>query len=576
MTDKCTAEHCGSVSQQINDTCKANGWPVNHLVLVCNNNNCCTCTCSCLAFDTPVRQSPSATKAIQTFIVGDPVLAYDPDGQSEIRNVAFSDGTSPASVQPEMAYMSFQIGTEERTVTATLNHTFLRADRKLIQAQMLRPGCQVLLADGTLTQVTKLEINSYTGGVWNISTSIGKPKDLNGHLLDTDGILSGDFAVQLFYDELAAQGLAVPRGNEPAVTTRAHDAMIEAQAATRSRKYSLAARPTQDLASFLAADKGPATLLRGTASSGGEIVLHGDHRFTLEVPKQALNQGFLTDIQAKEAQHAQQPRQERDPQRIGYSLWLFKLFQSFYPDTHFIVDAATREANAYAFRLGTQPYVLVQGGLVRAEQLEWQGLALVLGYLVSRFSNAQPLDPQGLLCKPAADYLAPSILQTVFNPLYPTVIFDAINQVEALFSHIPTQTDQPETGCHGSNLACRVETYRRAIAFETTPTCAGGPPAATLRLLYALPGADLKAPVTLAFNEPLEQKTAQNIANYFLDPPAKILSVINSQSSSNTVQLTANLAPSTNYSVTVSDLISVDGNTLSLQYTSTAFLSPDS
>jgi len=71
-TPMCPAEHCSKTSTAINDTCKANDWPVNHLVLVCNpvTGECCNCTCSCLAYGTPVA-IPSGTKAIQTFALGD-------------------------------------------------------------------------------------------------------------------------------------------------------------------------------------------------------------------------------------------------------------------------------------------------------------------------------------------------------------------------------------------------------------------------------------------------------------------------------------------------------------------------
>ncbi|WP_430444184.1 MAG: Ig-like domain-containing protein [Pseudomonas piscis] len=575
MTDMCKAQHCSGVSTQINNTCKANGWPVNHLVLVCDSTGaCCNCTCSCLAFDTPVRQSATQTKSIQTFVVGDPVLAYDPNGQSQVRDVAFSNGTTVTSVQPEMAYVSFLVGKDEITVTVTMNHTFLGADRKLIQAQMLRPGYQVMLANGTPTEVTRLEVKSYTGGVWNISTSIGQPTNLDGHLIDTDGILSGDFSVQLFYDELADQGLAVQRGTEPAVTTRAHDAVVNSHAAS-IKGVTLSARPKQDLAAFLAsASKSAATSLRSAGAGAGGITLQGDHGFTLAIPSQAINQGFLTQIQAEEAQHSQQAHSIRDPQRAGYCLWLFKLFQAIYPNIHFILDASSREANAFSLQLNKDQYVLVQGGLVRADALQWQGLALVLGYLVSRFSDSQPVGPTGLLCKSVADYLAPSVLQSVFNPLYPSVIFDAINQVETFFGYIPTKADHPETGCHATDLDCRIETYRRAISFEPSPPCAGGPQPATLKLLYAVPGADIKAPVTLTFSDPLDQAEAQKIANYFLHPTAKVLSVVSPPGKPNTVNLTADLKPGITYTVTVSDLLSVGGNALNPQYVRAAFQSP--
>lgn len=564
----CSAAHCSDKSQQINETCKAEGWTVNHRVLVCDTTGyCCYCTCSCLAFDTPVAVSATQTKAIQTLTLQDPVLAYDPSGASQQRSVAFSDGTSATSVQPEMAYVSFKVGGDERTVTVTMNHTFLLADtRKLIQAQMLSVGTGLLLADGTTAAVTKLEINSYTGGVWNIATSIGKPVNLDGHLIDTDGILSGDFAVQVFYDDLVRQGLATAPGIYPEVTTRGHDQAADARAAV-----TLAARPRHDFAQFLATATAPHQAIRQPNALGGAITLYGDHSAALALPPAAQIHGYLTEIQADELRIGGLHPDTRDPQRAGNCVWLMTLFHAVFPDIHFVFDASAREANGYAFYLDSTKYVLVQGGLVRAAPLEWQGLALILGYLVNRFPiQSQP--PHTLLCKPEADYLAPAALQTVFKPLYPNVIFDAINQVEATFRLIPTKGDKPVAGCRETDLDCRITTYRHAIGFDPMPACAGGPPTADLRLLYAYATDD--ANVTLTFSAPLDHASAIVKDHYFFDPHMGHIHSITNVNGSNTVVINGRFAAKTAYTVTVSNLKSSNGNTLDPKYVTTGFYTP--
>ncbi|KWD73810.1 Ig-like domain-containing protein [Burkholderia ubonensis] len=567
-TAKCTEEHCSAKSQQINDTCKTEGWPVNHLVLVCDTTGyCCYCTCSCLAFDTPVAVSATQTKSIQTLTLQEPVLAFDPTGASQQRSVAFSDGTSATSVQPEMAYVSFKVGADERTVTVTMNHTFLLADtRKLIQAQMLSVGTGLLLADGTTAAVTKLEINSYTGGVWNIATSIGKPVDLDGHLIDTDGILSGDFAVQTFYDDLVKQGLAIAPGAYPAVTTRGHDQAADAQAAV-----TLAARPRHDFAQFLATVTAPHQVIRQPNAQGGAVTLYGNHSATLALPPVAVTSGYLTEVQADELRIGGLHPVTRDPQRAGNCVWLMTLFHAVFPDIHFVFDASAREANGYAFYLGSTKYVLVQGGLVRAVPLEWQGLSLILGYLVNRFPN-QPQPSHGLICKAEADYLAPAALQTVFKPLYPHVIFDAINQVEATFKLIPTKVDQPTAGCHATDLGCRITTYRHAIGFDPLPACAGGPPAADLRLLSASSTDD--ADVTLTFSAPLDDASAIARDNYFFDPEMDQIHKITNGNASNTVVISGGFAPKTAYTITASNVKSSEGNTLDPNYVTSGFYTP--
>jgi hypothetical protein len=561
----CSAQHCGSVSQNINDTCKANEWPVNHLVLVCDGTGgCCNCTCSCLAFGTPVLVSATQSQVIESFTLNDPVLAFDPTGSSQQRSVAFSDGTSATSVQPEMAYVTAMIGTAEHTVTVTLNHTFLLAStRKLIQAQMLMPGMDIVLANGGTAPVAKLEIKSYTGGVWNIATAIGKPANLDGHLIATNGILSGDFAVQLFYDDLVAQGYATASVGAPAVTTQKYDQMVAAaavSAAAGAKRPSDESRPKHELHAFLAQATSKPQAIRKPSQAGGSVTLHGDHAFTLEVPKPAVDDGFLTQVQAKEVRNGLQPIEKRDPQRAGNCLWLLKVFGAIYPDIHFVFDNATRAANAFAFQVKDEPYILVQGGLVRAKPLEWQGLALVLGYLVSRFMNTEPRAPNGLVCKPRADYLAPSTLQTVFNPLYPEVIGEAIKQVEATFALIPTKADKPNGGCHPTDLQCRIDTYRQSIGFNPLPICAGGPPPADLKLLFAT--ADT-ASVTLTFSSPLDTASAGNKDNYFFDPSVGALGAITFPAGNgNTVQIKAAFNKGTLYRVTVDDILSAQKHSL--------------
>jgi len=569
-TPTCSAQHCSLNSTQINETCKKEGWQVNHLVLVCDRDTgyCCNCTCSCLAFDTPVSVSATQTKAIQTLALQDPVLAFDPTGASQQRSVAFSDGTSSISVQPEMAYVSFKIGADERTVTVTMNHTFLLADtRKLIQAQMLSVGTGLLLADGTTAAVTRLEIKSYTGGVWNIATSIGKPIDLDGHLIDTDGILSGDFAVQTFYDDLVKQGLATAPGVYPAVTTRGHDQAADANAAV-----TLAARPRHDFAQFLATATGAHQVIRQPNAQGGAVTLHGDHSATLAVPPAALKGGFLTEVQADELRIGGLHPVTRNPQRAGDCLWLMKLFHAYFPDIHFVFDASAREANGYAFYLGTTKYVLVQGGLVRAVPLEWQGLSLVLGYLISRFPN-QAQQPAGFVCKPEADYYAPAPLQTVFNRLYPDVIFDAISQVEATFKLIPSRADHPAAGCHPTNLDCRITTYQQAIGFNPLPMCAGGPPAADLRLLSAT-SSTADSGVTLTFSAPIDMASAEDKDNYFFHPHMDQILTISNGAASNKVTIKGGFAPKTAYTITASNVKSSEGNTLDPNYVSSGFHTP--
>lgn len=464
-TPMCTAQHCGSVSQQINDTCKANGWPVNHLVLVCDKSGyCCNCTCSCLAYGTPVA-IPGGTKAIETFALGDPVLAAGPDLKWVSMPVEFSDGTSPSSVQPQMVYITY--GSPAQTVTVTLDHTFLAPGGKLIRANRLQVGDSLITAQGDQAAITKIEIKQYVGGVWNIATTHEEPKSLDGHLINTQGIVSGDYAVQLFFDELTKAGYTTGSA-QPSIGTEPH----RAKAALVPRQQI----PAKPLAQVLSANLASHWPQKG-------VHIHLDHDFVIEVdPKnptakaQSAAQGFLTATQAAEVRDRVIGRTFEEAARVvEFTRWLFTLFHGFYPDINFILDWPNANANAYALMLDEQKNVLIQGGLLRAQPMDWQSTALIMAYSVNRFAEATPKGSDGLLCKPQCDYRVIATMQNVYYPLYPNVIFDSIGQITALFNEIPTKTDDAIRGCHATDLDCRVLTYNNALQMLPLPACAGGP-----------------------------------------------------------------------------------------------------
>lgn len=48
MPQDCSTVKCDSLRQEINEVCRANGWPVGHNVLVCDatTGTCCNCECT--------------------------------------------------------------------------------------------------------------------------------------------------------------------------------------------------------------------------------------------------------------------------------------------------------------------------------------------------------------------------------------------------------------------------------------------------------------------------------------------------------------------------------------------------
>jgi hypothetical protein len=575
MADMCSAQHCSSVSAKINETCKKEEWPQNHLVLVCdpNTGDCCNCTCSCLAFNTPVAIGNDQNKAIQDFKVGDTVLAREKDQWVE-KIVKFSDGTSPISVQPEMCYITCEIDGKQQALVTTMDHTLLTEENKLIQARQLRVGTKIQLASGGLTPVLKFDVRSYTGGVWNISTGIGEPSSLEGHLINTQGVVSGDYAVQLYYHDLVKQGKAVSVEEMPHFNSRKYDENLKKMAeSTKIMSHGMMAlhsSPAEvDLAHFLGAKEGSSMGLQSSSPGKGGVFLHLNYSHVLKMSQVGLK-GFLTEKQADEVKEKLISDTIIDANILTRTNWLFTIFHAFYPDINFILDYPNRNANAYAMYLGDQKNIIIQGGLLRTDKLLWEGKALVLSYLVSRFNGGAPYGNDGLTCKPQADYAIVGVLTNVFYPLYPDVIYNSLNQVTELFNSLESKKDDPVTGCHSTTLDCRIETYKNAMQYDSLPACAGGK-TNLLRVLNAQGQKDGSAVVN--FSDFLNIEEASDVKNYQVEPEVRITKAEVSKTN-DSVRIVGDFNVGIEYTVTVINVHSNLGSSLDPVANSATFTIP--
>jgi len=144
-----------------------------------------------LAYGTQVG-TPTGLKAIETLAVADAVLASGEPLGWKTWAVRFSDGVSPGR-ESTMVFVRWDDG----EIIATPDHVFVRADLNLVQAQMLMPGIQLLGADGGPVTVEVVMMGQFTGGIHAIGTDAPWPAaQLAGHLLSTQGVVTGDFFVE--------------------------------------------------------------------------------------------------------------------------------------------------------------------------------------------------------------------------------------------------------------------------------------------------------------------------------------------------------------------------------------------
>ena len=161
----------------------------------------CFCCCSCLAFGTPIK-TPEGVKAIELFNIGDSVAVGSWD-KSKLGwadgSVQFSSGTDPGSLNT-MIFIG--IG-EGRQIIATPDNLFLMSNGKLKRADRLVPNRdQILTAENSALGVTAVVSGQWTKGLHHIATGLEFTGSLDGHLINANGIVSGDYCLQINQHEL--------------------------------------------------------------------------------------------------------------------------------------------------------------------------------------------------------------------------------------------------------------------------------------------------------------------------------------------------------------------------------------
>jgi len=548
-TPMCSANHCSGVSQQVNDTCKANGWPIGHLVLVCDFSTgaCCNCTCSCFAWGTKIAIPDDNVKNIQDFIVGDKVLACGPDLKWETSTVEFSHGTGANSRQPLMQHLIY--GEDRQELIVTMDHLFLMPEGKLKRADKLIIGQDFLVSpEGLKVAIHSIEVGLYIGGVHHIATSVGKPTSLDGHLLSSQGVVSADYAVQTYYEhgELENETFLVKN----------HEKLPQAK--NQEGAVALKISPL-----------GHSDLLRLKTEIGSRFIPKSALKVT--IPDRAKR--FFTELQAKEL------GLNAPLYPIGYAenqqavLYLEELFGTFYPDIKFLTDFYSEDFNAYSWIEENQMVVVVAGGLTRVQCLDLAGFALIIAHEVGHLLGSD--DKQTLACEGKADYygVADALRKVFFQSLFTQIYMDSLNQIEKAFSYIKKERGK-DGSCDNLSLDCRFETYKAAGSLTNIPECAGGPP-----LLSLEKAENTKDGVLLSFNVSLNAGTAQTIDNYQvraakgLSKKLPVQNAIYSNDRPKEVILTVNnLIGKKEYTVLVSDLYSAQGNPLNPKHNKVSFI----
>jgi hypothetical protein len=352
---------------------------------------------------------------------------------------------------------------KDTAIAVTSDHLFLTSDRTLKRADRLAPGDILVSPNGEPIPVSAVHIGDYLSGFHHIATSKQPPgPKLDGHLLNTNGVVSADYTVQLFartedvdgYNRAVHQALPVVGSKE--YIAKFGPGCIEAPSfstAFSSRKDSIKSSSHN------------ATDLRGNIFVPAAATI-------INVPFDACR--FIPDSEA--AAKASDPmRAFNDPLSREWTEYLMTEYRKTYTDVVYQLDWADSTVNAFAWVDGGVRHVAVKGGLVRHAALQLEGIALVLAHETGHHYGGAPTFPSGLSCEGQADYYGLLVVmrRVWFGDQYITMTDAAIQQMANFFG-VPDDPAPPggAAGCEHPPGPCRIATYHAAVALKAKPRCA--------------------------------------------------------------------------------------------------------
>ena len=418
----CQSAHCSGANAEINEICKQLGWPVSHPVETRDALGPCVCSCSCLAYGTPVEAADGSQRAIESYVVGDAIKAAGLSLQWRSAEVVFSGGTTGASRQKYTVLVAYG----DTSIAVTSDHLFLMPDGKLKAADRLTLDESLVDPSGKPVPVTGVFIGDYFSGFHHVATSKQLPgPDLNDHLLNTNGVVSADYTLQLFYrggeleSHLAESHDALPVVGSPEYVERHGEAVLNGPAENALGR-SIARNGARDIL--------PGTFVPASATR-------------IKVPADAVP--FISDEEAR--QKAKDPKRRwNDPMSKEWTEALLHHHRYFYPNVAFSLDWASNEVNAYAWTANGVRHVAIMGGLVRDMRLELEGIAVVLAHEIGHHYGGPPTYPHGASCEGQADYYGVGFVmrKVWFGDDYQLKTDRGIGQMAAFFG-VPNSPNDP-------------------------------------------------------------------------------------------------------------------------------------
>lgn len=403
----CAPTHCSDIDKHLNTMGKKNAWSVGHLAMVYEEVSKHPCYCTYLA-----------------------------TGQ----------GSNWQGISGKVSHgLAIQIRYDNTSITVSPNHVF-QTDTGIKQASKMTPTDKLISQSGEKIDITSIHLGEFKKGSHKAETKLKMPEKIEDHLVNTNGVMSGDYAVQLFFDQLS----------------HAHSA--DAQHIVGSPEYTK--------------KWGDAVLKAPTSAFnvGEDDIFIPAEKLNVNVPADAHR--FVSDEHAEQLKSSAGFSSWADPLANQKTTELLNYYKHFYPQVTFHNDWTDQTVNAFAWVENGARHVAIKGGLVQHPAVQHDGLALVIAHELGHHYGGAPAFPSGLSCEGQADWIgARDIMRKVwFGKQFIDTSLNAYAQMAQFFGVPNVNTVPPGTGtCDHPAGACRIATYYAALSMTGKPACAGAP-----------------------------------------------------------------------------------------------------
>lgn len=453
----------------------------------------CFCCCSCYANGTKIAV-PRGFKAIEYFQSGDEVLTASMEVGKPKWNtgkVSYSMGTGPDGHQSAMVYIHF--GNDDRQIIVTPDQLFLMSTGKLKRSDRLVPGVDQLVNEwGEAVPIHEISIGEYIGGVHHISTLAVFDGAIDGHLLLSEGVISGDFTLQANSGQLIDMGLMEDHKQLPKIGSKEYE-----------KRYTQLSNEFFGVMHITALSDGR----KEKVQRPQKFYLHGER--AISIPNTAA--AYLDDAQAEDV-YNNAPRWDFEDIGMNSALikYILRLFKGFFPEINFYYDQSNVTPNAYAFNQMDVQNIVLTGGLTRLKGMEQEGISFVLAHMISALQKSSPVGANGWTSVAMADYYSISFLMDVyFGKNFGAMYNPGIKQLDnSLFKFISPENQRYMNDPYQPTVDTRFDAIDAGKAMDFPPDGIGGPTAGGLQVV----GVKAFPPMVGAFsfvNQDIDQNASQ-------------------------------------------------------------------